>query len=125
MHRLLLEGSIHVSACLLDPHSRPTKLRIQVTIAYSGNASDFCVFFVIKIYCELIFLMHLIQLPGPGQQHVTALEDKYDEDEVDDDRRALINIERNIANIERSMSASQLEQAHYRMQFSTEHTFSR
>ena len=113
LHRLLLEGSIHVSACLLDPHSRPTKLRIQVTIAYSGRFL-YCSIFI-NFTMNFYVLMHFIQILGPGQQHVTAVEDKYDEDEVDDDKRALINIERNIANIERTMSASQLEQAHYRM----------
>ena len=35
------------------------------------------------------------------------------EEELEDDQRALINLERNIQNIERSMSASQLEQANY------------
>ena len=31
------------------------------------------------------------------------------EEEVEEDQQALINLERNIANLERSMSASQLE----------------
>ena len=35
------------------------------------------------------------------------------EEELEDDQRALLNLERNIENIERSMSASQLEQANY------------
>ena len=35
------------------------------------------------------------------------------EEDLEDDQRALLNLERNIANIERSMSASQLEQADY------------
>ena len=37
------------------------------------------------------------------------------EDDLEDDQRALLNLERNIENIERSMSASQLEQANYPM----------
>ena len=44
---------------------------------------------------------------GPGQHNihsnVNAIED------VEEDQQALINLERNIANLERSMSASQLE----------------
>ena len=35
------------------------------------------------------------------------------EDDMEDDKQALLNLERNIENIERSMSASQLEQANY------------
>lgn len=35
------------------------------------------------------------------------------EEDLEDDKQALLNLERNIENIERSMSASQLEQARY------------
>ena len=36
------------------------------------------------------------------------------EEDLEDDQQALLNLERNIANIERSMSASQLEKANYK-----------
>ena len=89
LHRLLLEHQVQLSASLLDPHGRPTKMTLQVSVAYSG----------------------------PGQHHDKMLSMSRDSsDEVDDDRRALLNLEQNIANIERSMSASQLGQAQYKLQ---------
>ena len=75
-----------MSASLLDPHGRPTKMSLQMTVSYSG----------------------------PGQHHDKMIS-RDSSDEVDDDRKALLNLEQNIANIERSMSASQLEQAQYKM----------
>ena len=56
-----------------------------------------------------------MKFQGPGQYHVTGV-DRFDEDEVDDDKVALLNLEKNIASIERSMSASQLEKAKHRME---------
>ena len=56
-----------------------------------------------------------MKFQGPGQYHVTGV-DRLDEDEVDDDKVALLNLEKNIASIERSMSASQLEKAKHRME---------
>ena len=68
-----------------------------------------------------------ISYSGPGQHHVTiGGREEEDEvknqnqrltgnfsfvDKVDEDRQALLNLERNIAIIERSMSASQLQSA--------------
>ena len=45
---------------------------------------------------------------GPGQYNNHNNEVAMEE-EVEEDQQALINLERNIANLERSMSASQLE----------------
>ena len=45
---------------------------------------------------------------GPGQYNNHNNEVTMEE-EVEEDQQALINLERNIANLERSMSASQLE----------------
>ena len=86
LHRLLVEHKIQMSASLLDPHGRPTKMSLQMAVAYSG----------------------------PGQHHDKMIS-RDSSDEVDDDRKALLNLEQNIANIERSMSASQLEQAQYKL----------
>ena len=86
LHRLLVEHKIQMSASLLDPHGRPTKMSLQMTVSYSG----------------------------PGQHHDKML-CRDPSDEVDEDRKALLNLEQNIANIERSMSASQLEQAQYKL----------
>ena len=88
LHRLLVEHEVQLAASLLDPHGRPTKLSLQVSVAYSG----------------------------PGQHHDKMLAMIRDSDEMDDDRLALLNLEQNIANIERSMSASQLGQAQYKLQ---------
>ena len=87
LHRLLVEHEVQLAASLLDPHGRPTKLSLQVSVAYSG----------------------------PGQHHDKMLAMIRDSDEMDDDRLALLNLEQNIANIERSMSASQLGQAQYKL----------
>ena len=50
---------------------------------------------------------------GPGQHNnhsnVDAMESGPGMEDVEEDQQALINLERNIANLERSMSASQLE----------------
>ena len=50
---------------------------------------------------------------GPGQHinhsNVDAMESGLGKEDVEEDHQALINLERNIANLERSMSASQLE----------------
>ena len=86
LHRLLVEHKVQMSASLLDPHGRPTKMSLQMTISYSG----------------------------PGQHHDKMIS-RDSSEEVDDDRKALLNLEQNIANIERSMSASQLEQAQYKL----------
>ena len=54
-------------------------------------------------------MLHLVVwYSGPGQYNNHNNEITMEE-EVEEDQQALINLERNIANLERSMSASQLE----------------
>ena len=59
-------------------------------------------------------MLHLVVwYSGPGQYNNHNNEDTLDTgpgmEDVEEDQQALINLERNIANLERSMSASQLE----------------
>ena len=72
-----------------------------------------------RVQCQLQLT---ISYAGPGQHHTpcqvgdTSMERESStekEEDLEDDQRALLNLERNIENIERSMSASQLEQANY------------
>ena len=65
-------------------------------------------------YCLCKAVLHLVVwYSGPGQHNnhsnVDAMESGPGMEDVEEDQQALINLERNIANLERSMSASQLE----------------
>ena len=75
------------------------------TEAYQGIVM--CV--VMFILFSLQAVLHLVVwYSGPGQYNNHNNEVTMEE-EVEEDQQALINLERNIANLERSMSASQLE----------------
>ena len=113
LHRLLDEPRIQLAACLLDPANKPTKVRISSPVVYMCTVPA----------CPQAELQLTISYAGPGQHDNTpcqvgdAAMERDDstekEEELEDDQRALLNLERNIQNIERSMSASQLEQANY------------
>ena len=67
-----------------------------------------------SLYCLCKAVLHLVVwYSGPGQHNnhsnVDTMESGQGMEDVEEDQQALINLERNIANLERSMSASQLE----------------
>ena len=84
LHRILEETSLQLSACLIDQTGKPSKTELELQIRYFG----------------------------PGQLHLERMVSTDTEmDMIEDDQRALYKIERNIRNIERSMSTSQLDEA--------------
>lgn len=84
LHRLLVERSVHVSACLLDPHTRPTKVGATCPSVSSVQCPR-----------AQVRLQLTISYSGPGQQHA-ALDSVEPGEELEEDRRALLSLEQNI-----------------------------
>ncbi|XP_023341789.1 otoferlin [Eurytemora carolleeae] len=88
LHRLLDESHQQLMATMLDPNNRPIKASLELFIWYKGPGIHF---------------RNFMDMDTGTEQDESAWEG-----DMSDDQRALIDIEKNIANIERSMSANQL-----------------